>query len=1085
MSLRIFVSSVSREFDDERRALESTIQRLGGIFDGMEYFGSDPRSAIAFDDDAVRRSDLYVGLFGDRYGSIEPGSGKSFTELEYETARTEQVPTLAYFKQAFVTAREEPAQAGFKERVRQGQLAVVFQDARELETLFLIDLFKQIRGGPLFSKLRPQLGVIPFNALHAVTKNLVPEQIAAIGHEKYIPEIYVPRPVEDAIGEFVAFEERFSEQVTNVLTSLDEIGAVWKLTQAAGALGGVRDALTHSHEPKRLSEAVVALEQAFFFPRVEKSLGELEHIMRTAESSTARRLAQRFVAELGESPYVLRSRLPGLQGHIVEAVRRRTAGGKIDKEAAQARSIFPSMQTGDDVVLANDLLKEIQQLSERASKRCFAVVDTAGRGKTNVMCRIADRTAETHPVILLSGQSEFSTQYDIEWHIQRCLESAFGAAFADWLTRSAPALQQERKWLFVVIDAINETSDLTLFARLLRQFLPKLANRRIKLIVSCRDIFWDLFLPSLRPYLFDRAASIGEFSDDEWKEAIKLYFRKFRIVADVDGAAATSLHHPLLLRFFCLAYEGQRLGALFDIHLLSVFNLYLDGVSRNIAGRLGLIAPDAVVDFVVGVARAMWQQRVPAIEQSQLGQSAVGMASLHSIYTEVRSENIVLHEARHEHSTAKVVRFVYDVFGEYALARCWYEDIVAAGKTTHSTEDALLTQAIESVTGFPSALGAIIFLDQLREGRGRLVNRALALSGTVRETLLNARQATLLHALEHIDPVDVDDDLLTLVDRFETIVTDDLRRRVGDLILRLLENNPGRIALRPAVERLLEVTDQKPAVSARASRRRRAASTKPKRAGRLHSEGNGTLRHDAEQPAAGLPTLPPARHHYSEETKLNAIGLIVRSRDTRDYELVDRGIRKLGKMDLHSALHALESIDLAEDRFVYQTIAVHMNAPLPEYRIYCGWLLRERYGEVAAAHVLQLLSDRSTRVHRYSFALFDERQIEEPLIRGLVREVVDSSMPSWLLMYRVKLLGMTTRFRPPALAQSLGSSIVDALRHACRHRLPGIRLAAYRSLGRFPELVSAAALREIIQTDVEARVRSMSERVVRDLPPPN
>jgi hypothetical protein len=288
MPLRIFISSVSGELDEERKALEGEIRKLGQIYVGMEYFGSDPRSASAFDDAAVAESDLYVGLLGDHFGSIGNADGKSDTELEYDVARSKNIPSLVYFKRAFLTGTEYPGQGQFKTRVRQGQLGAVFQNVHELENQFLIDLFKLIQG-PLFAKLRAQLGLIPFDALHAVTKGLLPEQIKIVGQDKYIPKLYVPRPAEDQVFEFVDFEERFVSRSQEILDAIKVIAEAYGFESAAKqALWDACAAVVRSHDTEALEHSATALKHVCYFDDVEADF--------TASSrSIARRTSLRWI----------------------------------------------------------------------------------------------------------------------------------------------------------------------------------------------------------------------------------------------------------------------------------------------------------------------------------------------------------------------------------------------------------------------------------------------------------------------------------------------------------------------------------------------------------------------------------------------------------------------------------------------------------------------------------------------------------------------------------------------------------------------------------------------------------------------
>lgn len=93
---RIFVSSTKDDLVPYRDAVETALTALEHVPLGMEYFVSSPDSPIDVCLSTVRRSQLYIVIVGMRYGSIEEGSGKSFTELEYDEAVKNKIPVLAF-----------------------------------------------------------------------------------------------------------------------------------------------------------------------------------------------------------------------------------------------------------------------------------------------------------------------------------------------------------------------------------------------------------------------------------------------------------------------------------------------------------------------------------------------------------------------------------------------------------------------------------------------------------------------------------------------------------------------------------------------------------------------------------------------------------------------------------------------------------------------------------------------------------------------------------------------------------------------------------------------------------------------------
>ena len=81
----IFVSSVMAGMADERSAVASSIERIGGNVVMFERFGGrddDPEQAYLTE---VGRSDIYIGILGERYGKPLP-SGYSATHAEYREA---------------------------------------------------------------------------------------------------------------------------------------------------------------------------------------------------------------------------------------------------------------------------------------------------------------------------------------------------------------------------------------------------------------------------------------------------------------------------------------------------------------------------------------------------------------------------------------------------------------------------------------------------------------------------------------------------------------------------------------------------------------------------------------------------------------------------------------------------------------------------------------------------------------------------------------------------------------------------------------------------------------------------------------
>lgn len=83
---QVFVSSTYLDLKAERQAAVSAILKNGHIPAGMELFTASDMNQW----DTIKRwideSDIYMLILGGRYGSVEPKSGKCYTELEFDYA---------------------------------------------------------------------------------------------------------------------------------------------------------------------------------------------------------------------------------------------------------------------------------------------------------------------------------------------------------------------------------------------------------------------------------------------------------------------------------------------------------------------------------------------------------------------------------------------------------------------------------------------------------------------------------------------------------------------------------------------------------------------------------------------------------------------------------------------------------------------------------------------------------------------------------------------------------------------------------------------------------------------------------------
>ena len=97
----IYLSSTVADLRDHRRTVAELLRNCHYAVDAMEqYAARDERPRQASENDVARR-DIYVGLFGWRYGYVPdaPANALSITELEYLAAVRAQKPRLVFLSE--------------------------------------------------------------------------------------------------------------------------------------------------------------------------------------------------------------------------------------------------------------------------------------------------------------------------------------------------------------------------------------------------------------------------------------------------------------------------------------------------------------------------------------------------------------------------------------------------------------------------------------------------------------------------------------------------------------------------------------------------------------------------------------------------------------------------------------------------------------------------------------------------------------------------------------------------------------------------------------------------------------------------
>ena len=103
----IFISSTYEDLKKERQALVGVALENNLIPVGMEQFHAAPTSQWNVITKMINESDLYLLVIGGRYGSIDKETGLSYTEKEYNYAKTKGLPVFVLIKETSAISESE------------------------------------------------------------------------------------------------------------------------------------------------------------------------------------------------------------------------------------------------------------------------------------------------------------------------------------------------------------------------------------------------------------------------------------------------------------------------------------------------------------------------------------------------------------------------------------------------------------------------------------------------------------------------------------------------------------------------------------------------------------------------------------------------------------------------------------------------------------------------------------------------------------------------------------------------------------------------------------------------------------------
>lgn len=159
---QVFISSTFADLEEERKGVMEAIVELDCFPAGMEMFPASNMEQFEYIKSVIDESDYYVIIVAGRYGSVAE-DGISYTEKEFDYAREQGIPILAFVKENInelpstkieIDQNKRKKLDEFRLKVLDGRLAKFWDTSEQLKYCLHSSLAREMKMNPRIGWIR-------------------------------------------------------------------------------------------------------------------------------------------------------------------------------------------------------------------------------------------------------------------------------------------------------------------------------------------------------------------------------------------------------------------------------------------------------------------------------------------------------------------------------------------------------------------------------------------------------------------------------------------------------------------------------------------------------------------------------------------------------------------------------------------------------------------------------------------------------------------------------------------------------------------------------------------------------------------
>lgn len=324
---------------------------------------------------------------------------------------------------------------------------------------------------------------------------------------------------------------------------------------------------------------------------------------------------------------------------------------------------------------AKNIINNWIDLVDMLNYKCILITEHAGQGKTNFICDLTKNVLIKKSIDTLYINAIDLSYDSIELSIERIILERLGYNFNSFISKIEDIAKEKNKPFVIVIDGLNENSDIDKFRQNLELFIKKIRDYEfVRLVMTCRIELFEERFNNLKKYYNDYIKNVDTLRkvSDVFEERIyNGYLEHFSITETQINELAKYrlLQNTLLLRVFCETYKGKVLPPQNDICMFDLFEEYWKVKISQISKRY--LLPEFIFEKLLDkiLNYMITNQLYNKIEISKLMLTNDEYNLLKKLLDEdilFRKDEKILKGLRN--ITVEVISFVFDEFRDYALA---------------------------------------------------------------------------------------------------------------------------------------------------------------------------------------------------------------------------------------------------------------------------------------------------------------------------------------------------------------------------------------------------------------------------------